>query len=222
VCVLQRLQGASEQNYLDNQPAINNTIQSAVSACFENVPPEQVTNIQVSVVESSCAVPLVHMEPATLRIRTRIRKRIKQRIGSLATLFRDPPRSAAAEDVSYLCYLVVSRDRDTSYEELSAQLEDCHASGALQENVHEAAHGFGADDLFNATLSAPIITMIAGGGGGTTGERSEPLNTVAIVGIALACVFVMLLIWALLWFLYHGCDAFTTRPKSGAPVARQI
>jgi hypothetical protein len=210
------------RNYEDDQPAINNTIQSAVSACFENVPPEQVTNIQVSVVESSCAVPLVHMEPATLRIRTRIRKRIKQRIGSLATLFRDTPRSAAAEDVSYLCYLVVSRDRDTSYEELSAQLEDCHASGALQENVHEAAHGFGADDLFNATLSAPNITMIAGGGGGTTGEGSDPLNTVAIVGIALACVFVMLLIWALLWFLYHGCDAFTTRPKSGGPVARQI
>jgi hypothetical protein len=211
------------RNYEDDQPAINNTIQSAVSACFENVPPEQVTNIQVSVVESSCAVPLVHMEPATLRIRTRIRKRIKQRIGSLATLFRDPPRSAAAEDVSYLCYLVVSRDRDTSYEELSAQLEDCHASGALQENVHEAAHGFGADDLFNATLSAPVITKIAGGSGGGAAEAdSGPLNTVAIVGIALACVFVMLLIWALLWFLYHGCDAFTTRPKSGAPVARQI
>jgi hypothetical protein len=211
------------RNYEDDQPAINNTIQSAVSACFENVPPEQVTNIQVSVVESSCAVPLVHREAATLRIRTRIRKRIKQRIGSLATLFRDTPRSAAAEDVSYLCYLVVSLDRDTSYEELSAQLEDCHASGALQENVHEAAHGFGADDLFNATLSAPVITKIAGGSGGGTAEAdSGPLNTVAIVGIALACVFVMLLIWALLWFLYHGCDAFTTRPKSGAPVARQI
>jgi hypothetical protein len=190
--------GISPEAYRNNLSNCNKTLQWAVSNCFENIPPQQVTNILVTAVR--------HSSRRALLLRGSSGVHNTNGEGSdtgVSDLMRGAPHTMEATDMSHVSYVVTTYDPDDTYEQMRATIDGALARGELTERLQYWAHQLNVTDLYNVTLTSPNTTQVAGPGIGHAEGNSSTLSTAAIVGIALGSFFLALLLYALYRFVVH-------------------
>jgi hypothetical protein len=180
--------GISPENYRKNVSGCNQTLQYAVSSCFEDIPPEQVTNILVTAIARSSAMLVL----------------FRGNNGAQGTaLLRGAARTLGTNNVSHVSYVVTSYNPDDTYDQMRATIDGALARGQLTEQLQYWAHQFDVTDLYNVTLTSPNTTKVAGPDTGDAAGNSSKLSAAAIVGIALGGFFWLLMLYALYRFVVH-------------------
>jgi hypothetical protein len=197
----QDLIGISAEAYRINLYGCNRTLQYAVSSCFEDIPPHQITNIVVTAVaQHSGRVMLFHGNDGG---QGTISDGSGTAVRDSTTLLRGAPRTMATADRSHVSYVVTSHDPDDTYEQMRATLDNALARGELTEQVQFRAQQFNVQGLYNVTLTSPNTTQVAGPGTGDREGSSSKLSTAAIVGIVLGSLFWVVMLYALYRFVVH-------------------
>jgi hypothetical protein len=190
--------GISPEAYRNHLSGCNRTLQYAVSSCFEDIPPQQVTNIRVTAVAHSSAGIVLYSG------NNGAQGNIREGSGAgVATLLRGMPRTTEASNMSHVSYVVTSYNPDDTYDQMRATLNNALARGELTERLQYWAHQFNVSGLYNVTLTSPNTTQVAGPGTGDAAGNVSALSTAAIVGIVLGSVFFLLLLYALYRFVVH-------------------
>jgi hypothetical protein len=179
--------GTSPENFWINASDCNQTLQYAVSSCFEDIPPEQVTNILVTAIARSSAV---------LEL-------FRGNNGAQGTTLLRGARTLGISNTSHVSYVVTSYNPDDTYDQMRATIDGALARGELTEQLQYWAHQFNVSDLYNVTLTSPNTTQVAGPDTGGAAGNSSKLSTAAIVGIALGGFFWLLMLYALYRFVVH-------------------
>jgi hypothetical protein len=190
--------GISPEAYRNHLSGCNRTLQYAVSSCFEDITPQQVTHIRVTAVPHSSARIVLYSGNDGAQ------GNIRDGGGAgIAQMLRGMPRTTEAINVSHVSYVVTSYNPDDTYDQMRATIDGALARGKLTEQLQYWAHQFNVSDLYNVTLTSPNTTQVAGPGIGHAQGNPSKLSTAAIVGIVLGSVFLLLLLYALYRFVVH-------------------
>jgi hypothetical protein len=180
--------GISPENFRINASDCNQTLQYAVSSCFMDIPPEQVTNILVTAIARSSAMLVL----------------FRGNNGAQGTtLLRGAALTMGASNTSHVSYVVTSYNPDDTYDHMRATIDGALTRGELTEQLQYWARQFNVPDLFNVTLTSPNTTQVAGPDTGDAAGNLSKLSAAAIVGIALGGFFWLLMLYALYRFVVH-------------------
>jgi hypothetical protein len=148
-------------NYNAQKAAYNLTIQHTVADAMDGVTPERVTNILVTPTATGSA---------------------HRGLFSIST-------AAASVEAVFLAYTVEVHDPTLSFDELKAQLIEAASSGAMDEDLHNYAAVYGAENLANGTFSAPTVQQVR-----AQRSSSSKLTGAQITGLVIGIVLCLVLL----------------------------